>query len=57
MFELIFNSKKKHWYFRLKAKNHKVILQSETYKTKRSALRGIKAIQDNANSVIIVKTI
>ncbi|PPE70491.1 YegP family protein [Caldimonas thermodepolymerans] len=34
--------------FNLKAANHQVILSSETYKTKASALDGIASVQKNA---------
>ena len=40
------------WRFRLKANNGKVILQSEAYKRKSSALKGIVSIQAHAFTAI-----
>jgi len=36
------------WYFNLRGRNGKIIAQSEGYKRKASALKGIKSIQKNA---------
>lgn len=38
--------------FRLKARNGKVILQSEGYKTRQGAVGGIRSIQRNADAPI-----
>ncbi len=46
----------KFYYFHLKAANGKIVLQSETYDTKKAALKGIKSIQHNANAQIVDKT-
>ena len=46
-FEL-FKGTNKEWYFALRSSNGKTICQSEGYKRKGSALKGIKSIQKNA---------
>ena len=43
----------KEWYFPLKAKNGKIVLQSEGYKTKRACLDTIKLIQENFDFPVI----
>ena len=48
MFEIFQSPKDQQFYFRLKAKNHQVILASEGYKTKASCSAGIKSVQKNA---------
>ena len=48
MFEIFRSTKNKEFYFRLKARNHQVILASEGYKTKASCKNGIKSVQKNA---------
>ncbi len=40
------------WFFHLKANNGKIVLQSETYKTRAAAMKGIRAIQKNVNAEI-----
>lgn len=50
MFEIYQSPKNKQFYFRLKARNHQVILASEGYKTKASCKNGIKSVQKNATS-------
>jgi uncharacterized protein YegP (UPF0339 family) len=47
MFEICKSPKYKQFYFRLKARNHQVILASEGYKTKASCKNGIKSVQKN----------
>jgi len=37
----ILKSKDKQWYFVVKAKNGRILVTSETYKTRRGALRGV----------------
>jgi len=51
---VIDNSKDGQFYFVLKAKNGKVILQSEMYKTKQGAEVGIRSVQTNASCNMIV---
>ena len=41
-------AKNGQFYFHLKASNGEIILASETYKTKRSALNGIASVQKNS---------
>jgi len=41
------------WYFHLKATNGKVLLQSESYVTKRGCLKGIAAIKKCVNGPIV----
>ena len=50
MFEIYQSPKNKQFYFRLKAKNHQVILASEGYKTKASCKNGIGSVRKNAAS-------
>ncbi len=45
----IFTSKGK-FYFRLKARNGQIILQSQGYATKASCMNGIKSVQTNATN-------
>ena len=47
-FEL-FQNKNKKYYFRLKAKNSQIILQSEGYEDKKGAKAGIKSVIANAS--------
>ncbi len=50
----IFKDRRKEWRFRLKAKNHKVILQSEGYTSRSKTYRGIVSLRINAvNSEIV----
>lgn len=49
----IFKGKDRKWYFHLRAQNGKVLLQSEAYNSKQSAIKGINSIRVNANSSII----
>ena len=48
MFEIYQSPKNKQFYFRLRAKNHQVILASEGYQTKASCKGGIASVQKNA---------
>ena len=41
----LFIGKKKQFYFRVKAKNHKTISQSEGYIQRQSAMKAIKVLQ------------
>ncbi len=41
----VFKGKNRQWYFRLKARNGKIISQSEGYKTLRGALIGIRTVK------------
>ncbi len=50
----VFRGKNKQWYFRLKARNGKIICVGEGYKLKRSALNGIRSIQKCASSSEVV---
>lgn len=43
----IFKDKKKEFRFRVKARNGKIIAQSEGYKTKNSCENGIESLKDN----------
>lgn len=43
----VFTGKDSQYYFNLKAGNHEIILQSEGYKSKQSALDGISSVQKN----------
>lgn len=49
----IFKAKNRQYYFRLKAKNGKIIAQSEGYMTKASALKGIAALQNCAAAEVL----
>lgn len=42
------------WHFVLKAKNGRVICQSETYKRKSGALNGIASVVENALDRLVV---
>ena len=42
------------FYFVLKARNGRTVLTSETYKSKRGCLTGIKSIQKNGATDIII---
>jgi len=50
----ISQGKNKQWYFVLKAKNGKVICQSEGYKQRRGAVNGCMAIAEIALDAIIL---
>ena len=41
----IFRGKNEQWYFRFRADNGKIVAQSEGYKQKQSAHKGIECIQ------------
>lgn len=43
----VFTGEDSQYYFNLKAGNHEIILQSEGYKNKQSALNGISSVQKN----------
>ena len=43
-------SKDKQWYFTLSARNGEIISTSEMYKTKKSALNGIRSVKENAGN-------
>lgn len=47
-FEIYQSEKNKEFYFRLKAGNGQVVLGSEGYKTKASALNGAESVRKNA---------
>ena len=51
----IFKGKDRQWYFHLRARNQKVIAQSEGYKTKRGAQRGIAAVCTAARTAVVVE--
>ena len=51
----IFKDKKNEFRFRLKARNGKVVLQSESYKTLQGAVKGIWSIKNNVFSKVILK--
>ena len=53
----IFKDKKKEYRFRVKARNGKIIAQSESYKTKKSCEKGIKSLIKNCSSNVNVKEI
>jgi len=42
---VVFEGGLDEWFFRVVAKNGKIVAQSEGYTTKRNALKGIKAMQ------------
>lgn len=50
-FEIYQSEKNQEYYFRLKAANGQVILTSEGYTTKASALKGAASVLANANSI------
>ena len=50
----IFKGKNNEYFFHLMAKNSQIILQSEGYKKKRSAVDAIKSIKKNASEAEIV---
>lgn len=47
-FQLFKSKKNSQYYWRLRAKNNEIILQSEGYKTKQSAENGIESVRKNA---------
>jgi len=44
----LFTGKNNQYYFNLKAGNHQIILQSEGYKAKQSAINGIESVRENS---------
>jgi uncharacterized protein YegP (UPF0339 family) len=48
----IFGGKNGQWYFHLRAKNGKVVLQSEGYRNKKNCYKAIASIRVNAGSEI-----
>jgi uncharacterized protein YegP (UPF0339 family) len=42
-----------HWYFNLRGKNGKIVLQSEGYEREKGCLKGIAAIINNAQTYIV----
>ena len=50
----VFKDRKKQWRFRLRARNGKIIAQSEAYVSKRNAILGIESIQDCASDAVIL---
>lgn len=42
---IIKKARNKQWYFIVKARNGRTLVQSETYKRKRSALKAIEALK------------
>ena len=49
-FKLFQSEKNNEWYFNLKAGNHETILQSEGYKAKASAEKGIESVKTNSQN-------
>ena len=49
-FKLYQSEKNQEWYFNLKAGNHEIILQSQGYKAKTSAVNGINSVKANSQS-------
>lgn len=49
-FEIFQSPKTSKYYFRLKAKNHQIIFQSEAYEQKRSVKIGINSVSKNAKA-------
>ncbi len=47
-FEIFQSEKNEEFYFRLKAKNGEIILQSEGYKTKAGCRNGVESVKTNA---------
>lgn len=54
-FELFQSNKNQQWYFHLKAGNGEIICQSEGYKSKQSAEKGIRSVKENASSAKVVE--
>jgi uncharacterized protein YegP (UPF0339 family) len=54
-FEISKSEKNNQFYFVLKAKNGKIVLQSEGYTTEKNCKDTIKAIQKIAGAAVIVK--
>jgi uncharacterized protein YegP (UPF0339 family) len=50
----IFLDRKKQYRFHLKATNGEIIAASEGYETKASCMKGIKSIQKNAPTAVII---
>ena len=50
MFEIYRSPKNNQFYFRLKARNHQIILTSQGYKSKASCQNGVRSVQKNATS-------
>jgi|GEM_PF-382246 len=46
----LFQGKDEQWYFNLKSANQQIILSSEGYASKASALKGIESVKSNAQS-------
>lgn len=51
----IFTGRRGLWYFRLRARNSKIIAQSEGYTQKKGALNGIQAVRDCAEDSVILQ--
>ncbi|MBK1833118.1 YegP family protein [Roseibacillus ishigakijimensis] len=50
MFEVFQSENSEKYYFRLKAGNGETILQSQAYKDKASALKGVESVKKNGTS-------
>jgi uncharacterized protein YegP (UPF0339 family) len=50
----IFTDRKKQYRFHLKASNGEIIAASQAYETKVACIKGIKAIQKNAPTAVII---
>ncbi len=50
MFEIYQSEKSGEYYFRLKARNGQIIIASEGYKAKKSALNGVESVRKNCGN-------
>lgn len=53
---VIKKSKNRQFYFILKARNGKTVIQSETYKTRASCYKAIAAVRLSVNAIVVDKT-
>lgn len=51
----VFKSPTGSWFFNLRARNGRIILQSEGYRRKAGCLNAIKAIQASAAAPVVMK--
>ena len=51
-----FKGRDGQWYWRLRAKNGKIVCISEGYSTLQGALNGISSVKDNAFGAEIIQT-
>jgi len=50
----LYKDKKREWRFRIRSRNGKIVADSgESYKTKRNAIKGLRALQDVMEDTII----